>query len=60
MAEGTGAQPVWFRKQAEGKMFERRECDRCGVRFNFGARPRVTRVPTCPACGSLGSHPQAA
>lgn len=60
MAEETGAQPVWFRKQAEGKMFERRECDRCGVRFNFGASVRVTRVPRCPACGSLGSHTRAA
>ena len=60
MAEGTGPQPVWLRKQAEGKMFERRECDRCGLRFNFGASVRITRVPTCPACGSLGSYARVA
>lgn len=50
----------WIGKYAQGKMFERRACDRCGARFNFGDPPRATRVPRCPVCGSLGSHPEAA
>ena len=54
----AGPMPVWSRKYAEGKMFQRLECDRCGVRFNFGDSPRVTRVPRCPACGSLAEHVQ--
>lgn len=52
--------PAWQRKFAEGKMFQRLECDRCGARFQFGDSPRVTRVPRCPACGSLAAHPRAA
>lgn len=46
-------QPAWGQKFAEGKMFQRMECDGCGARFHFAESPRVTRVPRCPACGSL-------
>ncbi|MCL6645059.1 MAG: hydrogenase maturation nickel metallochaperone HypA [Dehalococcoidia bacterium] len=53
-------QPTWAGKEAEGKMFRRLECDRCGAWFQFGERPRVTRVPRCPVCGSMNSHPRAA
>jgi DNA-directed RNA polymerase subunit RPC12/RpoP len=59
MSVVTSSAP-WGRKQAEGKMFERLECNRCGARFLFGERPRVTRIPKCPACGSMAAHPQAA
>ena len=52
--------PRWERKATEGKMFQRMECDHCHARFNFGDSPRVTRVPRCPSCGSLASHPRAA
>ncbi|MCX7617610.1 hypothetical protein [Tepidiforma sp.] len=60
MEERRLLQPTWAGKFAEGKMFRKLECDRCGARFQFGERPRVTRVPRCPACGSLSSHPRAA
>jgi hypothetical protein len=62
MTESTGPfhSRRWQRKATEGKMFHRMECDRCRVLFNFGDSPRVTRVPRCPACGSLASHPRAA
>ncbi len=52
--------PMWSRKQTEGKMFQKLECDRCGAAFQFADSPRVTRIPRCPACGSLASHPRAA
>lgn len=52
--------PGWGKKSDEGKMFIRMECDRCGRRFHFSESPRVTRIPTCPTCGSFGSHPYAA
>ncbi len=52
--------PLWERKSAEGKMFRRMECDRCGAHFHFSEAPRATRIPRCPACGSTGAHPQAA
>jgi len=58
METHADSKPVWSRKHAEGKMFQRLECERCGARFNFGDSPRVTRVPRCPACGSLAAHPQ--
>lgn len=45
---------------ADGKMFQRMECDRCGVTFHFTEAPRATRVPRCPVCGSFGAHPFAA
>ena len=60
MSDLTGRQPVWMSKYIEGKMFQRLECNSCGVRFNFGDNARATRVPRCPACGSWSSHPQAA
>jgi NAD-dependent SIR2 family protein deacetylase len=60
VAEHTILKPRWERKFAEGKMFERLECDRCRAKFNFGQSTRVSRVPRCPACGSLASHPRAA
>jgi hypothetical protein len=53
-------QPEWARKFAEGKMFQRFECERCHARFNFGQSPRVTRVPRCPVCGSLETNVPAA
>jgi len=52
--------PTWSRKFEEGKMFQRLECDRCSVRFNFADSPRVTRIPRCPACGSTATHARAA
>lgn len=60
MAEQSVLKPAWARKFIEGKMFERMECDRCRAQFNFGQQSRATRIPTCPACGSLASHPRAA
>jgi hypothetical protein len=60
VAEHTVLKPRWERKFAEGKMFERMECDRCRAAFNFSPSVRVTRVPVCPACGSMASHPRAA
>ncbi|MGI8926688.1 MAG: hypothetical protein ACR2HN_08610 [Tepidiformaceae bacterium] len=50
----------WEAKFAEGKMFQRMECDRCHARFHFSEAPRTTRIPRCPACGSTGAHVQAA
>ncbi len=58
MDTAAGPMPAWVQKQAEGKMFQRLECDGCGALFNFGDSPRVTRVPRCPACGSLVAHAQ--
>jgi len=52
--------PAWAGKFAEGKMFERMDCPRCGAQFHFAQTPRVTRVPRCPACGAFGAHPHAA
>lgn len=52
--------PLWAAKFAEGKMFVRMECDRCRSWFNFTDSPRSTRVPRCPACGSIAAHPRAA
>lgn len=60
MAEPTILKPRWERKFIEGKMFERLECDRCQAKFNFSPSVRVTRVPRCPACGCMASHPRAA
>lgn len=60
MGNEQGFSAAWGKKDAEGKMFVRMECDRCGARFHFGERPRVTRVPRCPACGSTGAHQSAA
>lgn len=60
VAEHTILKPRWERKFVEGKMFERLECDRCQAKFNFGQTTRASRVPVCPACGSLASHPRAA
>ena len=60
MGDLASPKPVWLTKYAEGKMFQRLECNRCAVRFNFGDTARATRVPRCPACGSWNSHPQAA
>lgn len=60
MRTAAAPRPMWRRKFEEGKMFERMECDRCGARFNFGSTPRVTRIPRCPACGSMAAHTQAA
>jgi hypothetical protein len=59
MENMAGAAPTWSGKFQEGKMFQRLACDRCGARFHFGDSPRVTRVPRCPACGSLAAHPEA-
>ena len=60
MAERSVLTPLWQRKFNEGKMFDRMECDACHAPFNFGQSPRATRIPRCPACGSLASHPRAA
>ena len=60
VAEHTILKPRWERKFIEGKMFDRLECDRCRAKFNFGQSTRVSRVPRCPACGSLASHSRAA
>ncbi len=60
MAEQRIIRPAWERKFAEGKMFERMDCVRCGARFNFSQTPRVTRVPRCPVCGAFGAQPHAA
>ncbi|OAI39945.1 hypothetical protein AYO38_01220 [bacterium SCGC AG-212-C10] len=60
MRTDTGAGPAWGQKSAEGKMFVRRECDSCGRTFHFSDSPRITRVPTCPTCGSFTSHVAAA
>lgn len=60
MGEQSILRPAWERKFAEGKMFERMDCSRCGAQFNFAQTPRATRVPRCPACGSLAAHPHAA
>lgn len=56
MPEHPGLVPPWQCKFSEGKMFERMECERCHARYNFGAAPRATRIPRCPACGSYSSH----
>jgi NAD-dependent SIR2 family protein deacetylase len=60
VADHTIIKPRWERKFAEGKMFERMECDRCRAPFNFSQSPRATRIPRCPACGSMASHRRAA
>jgi len=60
VADPSTLNPPWQTKFVEGKMFERMECDRCRARFNFSESPRATRVPRCPACGSLASHKRAA
>ena len=60
MDSPTNLTPMWTRKYHEGKMFQRLECDRCRARFNFADSPRVTRIPRCRACGSMGAHPHAA
>jgi len=60
VAEHPVIKPRWERKFAEGKMFDRMECDRCRAPFNFSPSVRVTRIPRCPACGSMASHPRAA
>ncbi|WP_322796942.1 hypothetical protein [Tepidiforma sp.] len=60
MDERWLVRPGWAQKSAEGKMFRRLECDRCGAWFHFGESPRVTRVPRCPVCGSLSAHLPAA
>ncbi len=54
----TGVRPGWSAKQAEGKMFQRLACVRCGAQFNFA--DRVTAFPVCPACGSTATHPRVA
>ncbi|MCC7366348.1 MAG: hypothetical protein IT303_18475 [Dehalococcoidia bacterium] len=46
----------WGRKRAEGKMFQRFECESCQCRYNFADSPRVTRVPRCPICGSFNGR----
>jgi hypothetical protein len=60
MGELTKFQPMWARKRAEGKMFQRLTCDSCRAVFHFGDSPRVSRTPRCPACGNLGGHQAAA
>ncbi len=45
---------------AQGKMFRRMSCDRCGGRFHFTESARATRIPVCPNCGSYSAHEQAA
>jgi hypothetical protein len=60
MQSEHGLAPAWGQKSAEGKMFVRMECDRCSRMFHFSDTPRVTRIPICPSCGNLGSHPCAA
>lgn len=60
MAEERRELHAWALKVAQGKMFQRLECDRCGGRFQFCEAPRVTRFPRCPWCGSLDAHPRAA
>jgi len=55
----AGLPPLWGKKFAEGKMFQRLECTRCAARFNYADRPRVTSVPRCPACGTIGGTPVA-
>ena len=48
------------RMLAQGKMFRRMTCDRCGGHFHFTESARVTRIPVCPSCGSCSTHEQAA
>ena len=60
MALKTAPARLWAGKFAEGKMFVRMECDRCGAWFHFTDTPRATRFPRCPACGSTGGRPLAA
>lgn len=45
---------------AEGKMFRKMSCERCGGRFHFTESPRASRVPVCPSCGSFAAREQAA
>ena len=58
--DSAALQPAWRKKQAEGKMSRRFECEQCHARYSFLDSPRITRVPRCPLCGSFNGHPLAA
>jgi NAD-dependent SIR2 family protein deacetylase len=60
MAGGEDEQKRLQRMLAQGKMFRKMSCDRCGGRFYFTESARVTRIPVCPNCGSCSAHEQAA